>query len=251
MQDEENSKEIAEMIRSGEYFKDARAWYSTCYHSPMSERNLYIVVTICAVTVTWFSISAFQSLFPLSPHVAFPLVVVEAEKMAADISPLAEDREDVNSALRRYFVRDYVAHRERYVIEVLENNVRRIRQTSSPEVYEEYRRYLSPQNPSSPVVLYERHTARDIALTRYSVNPFLDSEDVAEAAKDGRYKAVVEFEATTINSSKEEHTSHWVAEMDFEYQDAYVDQDNFDVSEMKFIVTRYAVREITGNTGGE
>ena len=233
--------QVADSVRSGDYYSDAMAWYQTKYHSPMPERCLFIVITALAIATTFFSVRAVLGLFPLTNETPIAIYRANIDNTTARMVSLARDGGDVNAPLRKYFVSDYVLTRERYVPQLLEQHVRHIKHLSSPAVYKAYRKYIAVSNPKSPVVQYERHTVRNVAVRTIRITPADKSDD----DRGHYYNATVEFEAVTV-SIDENNTSRWVAELEFRYLDLEVNQDTGAESPMEFLVTSYAVREKSG-----
>src|SRR5688500_9879818 len=63
--------QIAEKVRTGEYFREARGMYDVTVNDPMSERYLYICITVLACLILITSVYAAQQLYPLGRSVPF------------------------------------------------------------------------------------------------------------------------------------------------------------------------------------
>ncbi len=63
--------EIADKIRSGEYFRDARAMYDIDVHSPMSDRYWFLFISFMSLIITVVAVVAWMGFFPLNNRVPF------------------------------------------------------------------------------------------------------------------------------------------------------------------------------------
>ncbi len=66
----EDYKKIAESIRSGKYFTEARGWFETVYISPVSERSFFLIIAILAGFTALFGIVAMSRLLPITKREA-------------------------------------------------------------------------------------------------------------------------------------------------------------------------------------
>jgi type IV secretion system protein VirB8 len=246
----EESKELADKIRSGEYFTEAMKWYSLKYHSGIAERSFYIIITAVAIFTTWFSFQALVGLLPLEPTVPY-LVRVQSElSERPEIRPLtSEQLPNANHALMAYYLKEYVRVREEFNpkleteagardfnIRRMTLNFNRVRHMSSPQVYAAFRQLVNPANPRSPIRLYELRTRRAISIASYQ---FLNLASQP-------YKAMIRFDAV-VQNLRGVKKSQFIAEISFTFKDVEVDQETGKVVPARFIVTSYTVREVAAN----
>src|SRR5687768_10446749 len=111
----EDYLEIAEKVRTGEYFREARGMYDVTVNDPMSERYLYVCITALAMMILVVSVYAAQQLYPLSRSVPFIFnthdIVNDLPRMKSLVSVKGED---AGEALLRFLVKNYVTMRESY-----------------------------------------------------------------------------------------------------------------------------------------
>ena len=235
------SKDIADSIRGGAYFKEAHAWYTTKYMSILSERFFFIVLTLIAFVTLMFAVSAFIGLMPINRQIPFFYVSRDISRELPLMKPLrASQLEPINDALRRYFVAAYVVNRENYTLDKLQPQYRMVQKHSDENAFAVYRRFIDPSNPRSPITMYQRKSIKEVSIIHVVTTP-----DVTP----GRYNATVDFAARVKSFGKEERST-WQAQLLFTYQDLTVDQTEevsdkpLKVTPMKFTVQEYTSREL-------
>jgi type IV secretory pathway component VirB8 len=225
-------QEIAEKIRSGEYFQEARQIYDMAVHDPMSERYWFLLITGLSLLIALIAFFAMQSLYPLQNSVPF---IVNSNDIVDDlprISPMDEGlKGDPSEALLRFMVRNYVAFRESYDIDTFDRNLNGIRSQSSQQVFDEFQQLTDPRNPESPITLYQRHSRRSIEI--------ISSRRIADDA----FGVEVIYEAT-VESRSDRKKSRWQANIAFQYNGVELDGDTGKVKPVKFIVTQYRTKRL-------
>ena len=232
---EVDTKEIAAEVESGEYYAKAREWYSALYHAPIPERCFFIVVMALALLTTYFAVTSFLALQPINPAVPFVVVSHDVFEEVPSIRHIALPREAPDSALMRFLVENYVKEREEYNFDRYGRDVSGVRGQSDAATYAAYQQLIDPQNPRSPVALYERHTQRNIWVRSTLVHASQDP-----------HTAVVEFTATTIHG-REVKKSNFAANITFRYSPIGVKENGnaapLTITPMGFVVTGYEVKE--------
>lgn len=164
--------EVKAQTESGEYFLSARRWYDDLYHKPLAERCYFIVITLLCATTILFSYLVYQSMFPLSPAVPYPVTSADISQEMPLIKPLrVRPAEDLNLAVARYLAANYVEARESYLYDVtqLEWRFNRVRSTSDDEVFVQYQQHMNPENTESPLTKYGRTAQRSVTVQRVIV----------------------------------------------------------------------------------
>lgn len=231
------NREIAEMIKSGEYFRDALRWYDEKYHAPIIEKAYSVAVTAIAVVCTWFAVVGFMRFLPVEETVTLAIGVDASDTKYYTVQKLTDRIFNTNQVLLKYLVNEYVIRREGYSIQSLEGDVKRLKVLSTPELFQAYRSYINPANPESPITRFERHTRRSITIKRVQYPGFEEGFDAELLVPK---KAVIYFTATEISPGKTQ-TTDWKATVEFAYQPVRVNQENFAVTPMEFVVTSYTV----------
>lgn len=208
-------KEVAEKIKDGSYYSDAREWYARKYLYPMTERAFLFF--IAAVIGTIFIISIQNIQFLLRDDDPTP-IIIKADNSTdyfSVIKPLANEHGTTQGAVAKYLLKDYIQTRENYsynenTVKNLRHNLKKIKGSSSKTVLNEYKNYMDETNPYSPIVRYKNHTSRSVEIKSLS---FADGQ-----ASSGKAKIV--FEATTTNKkTKEQDKSLWETTIHFRLPD--------------------------------
>jgi type IV secretory pathway component VirB8 len=222
--------EIAEKIRSGEFFRESRNMYDFTVHDPMVERYLYLLISGLAAAILIVAIIAVNGLYPLKGSVPF---IVSSNNIVEDRpnihSLIAKKGESPSAAVLRFVAQNYVKLREEYDINTFDRNVNGVQSQSSPELFQEYQQQSAPSNPESPIAQYQRHSRRTVNVL-YTRQTGADSMEVT-------------FEATVI-SKTEVKKSHWQANMTFNYTGIALDETTGKVKPFTFVVTGYKVKRL-------
>lgn len=236
---------IAQSLEDGSYFKEARAWYSSIYLSVLSERYFFIILTTIATLTGMIALLALIRLMPLNPREPFIYLAQNAYLEIPVVKPIKTYRkQDINDALRRFFLAEFVLRREGYSSSTLTQRLNFVRNHSSKEAYMRYARMMDMRNPSSPV------QKLGIYVTR---NPTVQQSGVViqpEPNKPGYYKATVPF-SVSLYGNADARVTNYLADVTFYYKDLIVAQTKdmeedkpFEITPMRFIVTEYDSRQL-------
>lgn len=220
----EDYTEIADKVRTGEYFREARKMYDVSVHDPMAERYMYLFITTISLLVFFIALSAAQSLYPLNSQV--PLIFY-ANNVIEDIPRIEKLQgfkdENPSEALLRFLVKRYLDAREGYNIDSFDRDVNGVKSLSSEDVFREYQAYINPANAEGPINLYQRHSRRYITII--SMRRLPDSMEVIFYA--------------TVESKQAVKNSRWRANIAFKYSGIELDEKGEKVKPVTFIVKKY------------
>jgi type IV secretion system protein VirB8 len=224
--------EIAEKVRTGEYFREARGMYDITINDPMSDRYMYICITTVAIMILCVAVYAAQQLYPLERSVPF---IFNTNNIVDDLprmkSLTMHKGENPSEALLRFLVKNYVNMRESYDIETFDRNVNGVKQQSAPEVVAELQAFINPGNPESPIVVYQRHSKRHVTIL------------ATKRLVDQDYGMEVYFDVT-IENRNEIKKSRWQADIAFSYSGVELDQSEEKVKPISFVVTKYRTKRL-------
>ncbi len=223
---------IAEKVRTGEYFREARSMYDVTINDPMTDRYLYILITTLAALILMVAVYAAQQLYPLERSIPF---IFNTHNIVDDLprmqSLVQAKGEDPSEALLRFLVKNYVTMRETYDIETFDRNTNGIKQQSAESVFGEFQQYINPKNPESPIVVYQRHSRRYITVL--ATKRLLDQD----------YGMEVYFDVT-IESPREIKKTRWQADIAFSYSGVALDEKEEKVKPINFVVTKYRSKRL-------
>lgn len=219
---------IAEKVRSGEYFREAKSMVDVSVNDPMAERYFYIFITVIALLTFVFAMFAMQSLYPLNRNVPFVYAINDVLEDMPSIAPLrSSPNESVDDAVLYFLGKTFVEHYESYNINKLSRNYGGVEHAATPEILGRYQVLMNTGNPESPVVKYERHTQRTIepVMVQRMVSP----ENTLE----------VTYDAILSNSEASVKTRH-NATLSYDYSGVEIDPETDMVTPVSFTVTRYS-----------
>lgn len=238
----QDSKKIADSIRSGSYYGQARGWFQAVYINPVAERSFFLIIATLAAVVALFSIVSVVRLMPLTKREAILIYAPErADERQASLIPLAADKhEAVNPALSRFYVAQYVKARESFSATGFLPNAKFVRGQSDEVTYAAYAQSYNPSNPQSPLA-----PLVDGGLRRVNIHSIRMRE------VNGVTSAEVKFTVTTL-ASQQETNSEWTAKLDYLYTQITPElvttddgQKELRVNDPHFQVTHYELAQRT------
>jgi type IV secretion system protein VirB8 len=141
--------------------------------------------------------------------------------------------QDPAEGLLQFLLKNYVVTYEEYNIETFDRNINGIKKQSSDAVTAEFQRLIDPNNPDSPLTLYQRHSQRSIAV--------LSVRSDSEMRE--RKEAEVVFEAT-VTSRTEIKNTRWLADITFDFNGLELDEETGKVKPFAFQVTSYRTKRL-------
>ncbi len=244
-----NTDSIRQAVADGSYFKRSRRWFDEVYHRPIGERSYFIMLMFLSAVTIFFSTLTYISMQPLSRTIPYTIYSNDLFEEMPLISKLREyPSEDINVAIIRFLLKDYVTQREdyRYDVVKLEWQFNRMRSTSSEDEFQRYQAIRNPQNPGSPFNKYRQDGVRKTNVYSQSFN----LDDDSQSAK-------VYF-TSTVTQNKTVQTNNWVANITFRFPELRVNQETNEVmqfnpqtqafeivKEIDFRVSQYNVQETT------
>ncbi|MFW0776838.1 MAG: VirB8/TrbF family protein [Rickettsiales bacterium] len=229
---EEDHQQIADKVRTGEYFREAQGMYDLQAHDPMAERFLYVIITSLSVVILLIAFFAMRALYPLQTDIPFAVNSNDIVDELPRIKSLLEYKgEDSSKALLRFLVHNYTKAYEEYNINTFDRDIGTIKSQSSADVFKEYQSYINPRNPESPLALYQRHSKREINV--------LSSElfDGDEPSMEVIFEAVV-------TSKTDIKRTRWQANITFNYSGIELDEETEKVKPYDFVVTSYRSKRL-------
>lgn len=232
-----DNNDIGQRIESGEYFQDAKKWFDTTYGAILGERSYLIIVGTVATFIIYYAYSSLTSLLPITQKMEVIMRQHESLQKFTAIHSMTESYKQTDEALLLFHLRDYVKAREEYISDNIEINFHRVMALSTQKIFEEYQKFMDPRNPESPLALYERHTGRVINTLGVVISSSNGAKQGSPEYKPDR--ATVEFEATITEGDGKTKVEKWVSELTFNFKGIIVDQQDFKITPMEFLVTDY------------
>ncbi len=203
----EQDKQIADAIRSGSYFVEARKWFEAMYIGPISERTFFLIIALLAGLVAFFSLAAVIRFMPITNR--DPVLVYATDRhddVYMTLVPLTKKGEAANHAITEFFLTQYVLAREGYFSQTFASNARFVREQSDVESYNAYATAYSPSNAASPFAGLGEYGQRLITMRSVRVDP----------VREGKGSAELMFTAETKGLDTAS-TTNWTAKLDYIY----------------------------------
>lgn len=241
--------EIAEKVRTRSYYKEAWDWYALKYIYPLSQRTLFIFVTLAAITVTISALIIVYDFYPLKVRVP---VAVDISDMGLDYAQLVKMQVDAKGdptvPIADYLVRAYTTKIENYNFKQIDRQLRFLSQFSSPALMEEIQKRYDTRNLGSLILKYRDHTTRTIRITAMNMasDPLFDIAKAKQkdiVLENVPYHATVDFESEEVNLLGV--TPHkWQAAIDFTMSPITLDKATKTFKKLDFVVNSYSVRPV-------
>lgn len=135
------------------------------------------------------------ALIGLTPLKQVQLEIIRVDSSTGIVEVLEQQKEfktNYEETINTYFIKQYIRYREGYSYELMSDYYNYVGLMSTPEEQQQYARWFSPKNPSSPLKKYgtnKRATiqfksmtylAEDVALVRFTRESVLGMNDVTE-----------------------------------------------------------------------
>jgi type IV secretory pathway component VirB8 len=229
----ERSRMIAQKIRDGSYYADARSWYAARYLRPITDRSLLIIASIIALFIVATAAIGIYQLLPSSRQITIIIPAENSSRYMHRIQPLAEENTPPQDAIADFLIRQYVTWRETFSPDSLEQEamkrtLRAVKNSSSKSVYTDYQDILMEN------ISYFRRTG----LSRTIDIKSLKFEEMERTS--GR--VIIIFEATT-KQAEETKTSKWETTLQYRMPDINLLAKN--PAPIRFFVNYYKARPRT------
>lgn len=199
------ASDLSARIEGGDYYAQARDWYSLVYIGPISQRIFYIIVTSIAGVIFLMAFAALINLLPISPRVPFVIRANDIMNEVPQIIRFKAANEEPNPALIRYYLRTYVTMRESYNWRQFLQLQAFVRSYTSGEEFREYQQAVSQNNPQSAIRRYGKFGELEVKIQNVRFN-----REVIP------HQAEVDF-STILSRNAQQEKTNWTATIAFEY----------------------------------
>lgn len=221
-----------------QYFKEARSWdEDKTDRTQRSEKRAWRVAGAVGVIAVLEAIGL-VSLLPLKSVEPFIIRVDNNTGVVDVVSTLTETdgevKQEAQEALDKYWLSQYIRHREGYQWATREYDRELVGLMSASKVQQDYAAYTDPrQNPQAPVTVYGRSSEVETNVTSVSI---INSERV-----DGekRTTALVRYTKQVERAGDRSPLSHWTATVTFVYRNSPMRIENRQRNPLGFQVINY------------
>lgn len=225
------TQHINEVIESGEYFQEAKLWYSRRYMYAQTQNFYMLLLAMVFGTIAFIMVNVTTTDY-ITTKIPFPVYIDDSVHDVSHMYPLAKGNENINLSVARYMVTRYTKMRETYNYKLLDEEylnklLMDIKSVSSLKTYNQFAKYIDPTiNSYSPIVKYRTAMVRNVNVDNIRFNTIEPKPTSAQV-----YFRVFEIgsDDTTI--------TNWCADISFDMSNInYVLQKKKEIS---FVVTQY------------
>lgn len=234
---DQNQQYIAQSVKDGSYFAEAKEFYAIKYLYPFTLRAQILLISMLVVVGAYVSFQTFINDY-ISVPVPFAMYARDQVNYYPMIKPLALETEPVELSISRYLAQRYVILRESYdykdfTADNKAHSFEEIRALSSKKVYREYTDYMDTEiNSSSPLLLYKNKFKKKVAITHSQLNK-VEGQLVG---------ATIDYTVHTKSLTSNE-IGHYRADIEF-YLNS-LDKVAAGQEKLDFIITQYSTYKLS------
>ena len=209
------------------YYKEADSWATDRQEADRKSRTTAWKVAAAAAAVALLEAGALILLIPLKTEVPYLMLVDRHTGYVQALDPLDKGRIAPDSALTQSFLAQYVAGRESFDIDSIQNNYKKIGLWSAETARAEYIASMQASNPQSP-------------LARYPRSMVVETQ-VKSVSSLGPNLAMVRFETRAVGADGAAGTTvgAWVAIIRYRYSGEPMTLEDRLLNPLGFQVVRY------------
>ncbi len=233
------SREIADKVRSGEYFQHARSWYQAIYIAPIAERTFFLIVAAISIVIGAFGVASVFGFLPLTDHPPVLLRTNDVDRTVPELHALKRAGQTPNSALIHFFISNYVQMREGYDYGNYEMNRGFVRSHSDDPTFRNYDAIYNRDSKQSPAAILGKRGERVVSIQSISINTTSEPK-----------LATVQF-MTELEGTDNPSRTYWTAVLQFYYSELLVTnsidpetgEPTFTTQDPQFQVVDYALTQ--------
>lgn len=221
-----------------QYFEEARSWDDDkTGRIERSEKRAWRVAAAVGVIAVLEAVGL-VSLAPLKSVEPFVIRVDNNTGVVDVVSVLTETdgevKEEAQEVMDKYWLGQYIRHREGYQWETREYDRELVGLMSGSQVQQNYAAYTDPrQNPQAPITVYGRSSEVDTNVKSISI---INSETVEG---EERTTALVRYTKQVQRAGDRSPLTHWTATVTFVYRNSPMSIDNRQRNPLGFQVINY------------
>lgn len=155
---------LKDYVDSGDYFSDAMSWYKQKYINPFSHRSFVAIIFLGCLLLFLGTIVDVNELFPIVTPVKYTIKADSFENKNARITHATHINNDPLASITDILVKNYVSIRESYNYEKLKKQFTFVKNNSTRIVFRKFYSSMELDNPSSPLVLYQKNATRKVEI---------------------------------------------------------------------------------------
>lgn len=194
------------MIRSGQYFTEARAWYAAMYIGPIAERSFFLIIAALATMIALVGFLAVSGLMPITER---PGIIIRSDRIDEVVPHLSRVKPvgtPIEPAMETAFLELYVNKREGYEVSHYVSNYAFVVAHSDQPTGAAYAQMYAGTNPQSPAAILGYNGQRIVQVDSIQINDKVEPRT-----------ATIAFHTDLINVAANSATTRWTAQLQYYY----------------------------------
>lgn len=210
--------------------KESRNWYKDRYQVILLQRRLLLFITVVSMASTLVAMFILAQISPLKGVEPFLIQVDPKSGITQMVDPLSVKEITALESVNNYFIVQYIRARESYNVRDITQNYTKVRVMSDPgEVYSQFKREATPNNPNSVAARVGGAGSRGVKLKSITY------------IKPNQAQVRLLIEETAANGGTLQY--HKIATIVFEYAKLDLTSEERYINPLGFRVTEYRIDE--------
>jgi type IV secretory pathway component VirB8 len=160
----EANKSIVESLKSGQYFQDAKSWYLIKFINPYVERNILVIFFLFFIVSIFIALFFYQNMITEDKDQNFLAFTDDITYHYSEMKDMGSQYDNPDSLIQAYLCNKFVIIRESFDTNKIDLQTKFIMQNSVNQIASDFIKYITIDNPNSPVLLYTLGTTRMIEI---------------------------------------------------------------------------------------
>ena len=149
---------------------EKKSWYNDRYEFVVVQRNIFALVTLCALLLSIAATFSISQLTPLKSVEPFVIQIDQKSGVTQVVDPVKARELTAQESVNNYFLVQYIRARESWVSQDRNYyNYNLVRVFSDTRVFAEYQYQIVLSNPESPAVRLGNYGSRDVHISSIKV----------------------------------------------------------------------------------
>jgi type IV secretion system protein VirB8 len=219
----------------GQYFREAKSWEVDREAQARRSAKVAWVVASLMCVIAGSAVFAVTMMLPLHRVEPYVVRVDQSTGIVDVVNTLRKTSSTQDEAVSKYFIGRYIRAREGYAYALVDANWREIALLSGAQQREQFKAYLFPSNPKSPVNTLKKRGTIEIKIK--SIQFIQPSVAAVRYWKYGKVDGAIT------------ERSDWIATVTFGYRKAAVTEQVREINPLGFTVTDYRTdKEVVDDT---
>lgn len=230
--------------RKPETAEETSHWYKDQYQHMVVQRNVLAFLTLAALVASVVCVILVNRIAAVKTVEPYVVQIDDKSGVVQLVNPVSRNEYAANELIDRFFVAQYINARESYNLSILRYNYNVVRVMSTVQMFNIFRRDVSPNVPTSAAAVLGNDGIRTVRIksVAYIQNPTIPNDN-AKATPEKIIQARIELRDTRENG--QDVIDNFVITVTFQYANIELNEEERLINPLGFTVTQYQVqREI-------